>query len=83
MDGGVTEMVGLREVGGGSWGAVEGDGGWERREARGGWGWCVAREIGVGEREGSGSRRHRCCGERELVSDDNNKKEKMKRRKRK
>lgn len=55
MDGGVAEVVGLREVGCGSEGAVEGDGGWERREARGGWGWCVAREMGVGEREGSGS----------------------------
>lgn len=49
-------MVGLREVGGGGWCAVEGDGGWERREARGGWGGCEAREIGVGEREGSGRR---------------------------
>lgn len=60
MDGSVAEMVGLREVGCGGWCAVEGDGGWERREARGGWGACEAREIGVGEREGSG-RRHCCC----------------------
>jgi len=29
MDGGVAEVVGLREVGGGSGSAVEGDGGWE------------------------------------------------------
>jgi len=36
MDGGVTEMVGFREVGCGGWCAVKGDGGWERREARGG-----------------------------------------------